>query len=193
MKITRIIIYCISAVLIICTLSLTVCSKNRKVNVNSKEILSVIPGHKTAKFELTVTIPDFRIRPYNLKIYDITFVGKDLVFADMNNGEWEYSMDGSKWHPLILTKGECILYTDVTAGKFILSLRATKDLDIGAVGGLLNYKLKLDYGKGIAAENAGGALMWAVIGITTGSILVLAAYQIAKVLTNKKTAIKTDN
>jgi len=112
---------------------------------NLPEVNTVVPGSPVslANIGFTVTLPKTSGRPYALKIHDVVFDGNGLTFADMNEGEWEYSIDGNKWQPLILSQGERVLETEATAGRKILSLRASDNLDAGATGGKLSFKLKL--------------------------------------------------
>jgi len=147
----------------------------------SDEIESALPGDSDsiADFKFTVELPDGKNRRYALVIHDVKFVGGDLTFADMNEGQWEYSIEGGMWLPLILTKGECLLSADLPAGKRLLLIRATSDLDIEAAGGSLNFKLKLK-------ENPGAVISRILLGIAAGGLLVSVIYLTAKSRVNKK-------
>jgi len=173
-----------------CSFGLSSCAREREIGVTSMETLSVIPGYKTAHFKLDAKVPALRIRPYALKVYDVTFTGGGLNFADMNEGQWEFSINGNKWHPLILSGEEFVLKEDVSAGESILSLRATDELALEASGGELNFKLKLERSRGFAAENLAAAIMWTLLGIIINSALVLAIYAVFKGRINKKAGLQ---
>ena len=106
--------------------------------------LSVFPGADgRTDFEFAVLLPQRKKRQYVLKMYDAAFAGEGLGLSDMNDGEWEYRLDGGEWTPLIWSNGECTLESDIFAGERSLSIRATNRLGIEAAGGELMFKLKL--------------------------------------------------
>jgi len=138
-----------SLVLLLCIASYSYYRQSRNSELyyrdGPSDSLSVAPGKdgSYADFEFTVLLPKWRFSPYAIKIYDATFIGGDLTFEDMNGGEWEYSLDGAPWAPLIVTGGECLIDPNTPAGDRSLSLRATESLDLTAGGGELSFKLDL--------------------------------------------------
>ncbi|MCL2817719.1 MAG: hypothetical protein FWD39_04970, partial [Clostridiales bacterium] len=126
-------------ILLLCLTAILLCVFNQKtveVQYKTSPEMSVVPGEQVsrANFEFDVRLPKITNQLYNLVIYDVAFSGgkTDLVFADMNRGEWEYSLDGDPWRPLILTGGERILQANATEGERMLSIRATDALDLDA-------------------------------------------------------------
>ena len=108
------------------------------------ESISLIPGTDDhTDFIFTVTLPKRKNRSYTLKFYNVSFNGGSLSFADMNNGEWEYCLDGGSWHHLIVYGGERILEAETHAGERTLSIRATDRLSYDAAYGEFNFQLKL--------------------------------------------------
>jgi len=182
----KVVIPVLCIIIAFCSVSLLLCyaeGRTKRINCEIPDgILSVLPGDSvsTANFEFTMKLPDAKDRQYDLIIYDVAFVGGDVTFADMNEGQWEFSMDGETWFPIILSKGECLLQADVSAGKKILLIRAANELDLGAAGGNLNFKLKLK-------ENLSKVNLWILIGIIAGNLPISVIYLIVKNRTSKKT------
>jgi len=168
-----------AVMIILCSAGLLLCYAKERTKRIYNEILdetpSVLPGENVsaAVFRFTVELSDVKHRRYDLIICDISFEGGDLTFGDMNEGQWEYSTDGTMWLPLILSKGECLLKADVSAGKKILLIRAADDLDVKAAGSSLNFQLKLK-------EKPGKVNSRILIGIAVGSMLILSAYLTAE-------------
>lgn len=171
--------------ILLCSAGLFLCfEKERTIQLHFNspdEMLSVIPGDSAsaADSEFTMRLPPNRKhRRYDLKIYNVAFAGGSLTFEDMNEGQWEYRIDGGEWLPLILSKGERVLETGVSAGEKTLSLRASDNLDTEAAAGKLNFKLKL-------VESPVNIILSILIGAATGGLLILIMYITAKKFINK--------
>ena len=162
----------------LCTAGLILCyAKERTSRIEyaaAEGMLPVIPGDSASvvNFGFTLELPRSLNRRYALVICDVAFEG-GLTFADMNEGQWEYSLDGGPWLPLILSEGQCVLETDAAAGEKNLLLRAADNLDAGARGGNLSFRLKLK-------ENPRRITLWILLGIITGAAFIAAAYPIIK-------------
>jgi len=182
----RALILLLCVIMLFCTAGLLLCyAKQRASSINYEApdgILSMLPCdcENAVDFEFTAELPELRNRRCALVIYDVVFVGGGLTFADMNDGQWQYSVNGNIWSPLILSQGERLLESSLSAGKGVLSLRATDDLDINASGGSLRFKLKLK-------ESPGNTILWALIGAIAGCLLILVIYLTAKNRIKKRT------
>ena len=173
------VILLLGVIIILCAAGLILCyAKARTAKLEysfSGEALKVVPGNpaSVAHIAYTAELPEAKKRQYALIIHDVVFIGTDLTFADMNEGQWEYSTNGSAWTPLVLSKGERVIKMNMTAGQGVLLLRAADNLDVRAAGGSLDFKLKL-------RENRGHIDLWILFGILVGSVIVLFAYPIVE-------------
>jgi len=137
-------------VLLLCVASYMYYSQSRDSEIlyhdPPSDSLSVMPGRdgSYAAFGFTVLLPKWRFSPYAIKIVDVDFTGGKITFGDMNGGEWEYSLDGAAWFPLIVAGGECLIDPDTPAGERILFIRAADNLELTAIGGQLNFNLRLE-------------------------------------------------
>jgi len=179
-------IWLLCAIAFFCSVGLLLCYVNeRAVGIryyeDRDEISSVVPGDcaSAVHFKFATDLPAAGNRHYALILYDAAFTGNDLTFANMNEGQWEFSMDGNVWRPLILSKGECVLETNVSAGEKILLLRAADDLDVNAAEGRLTFKLKLK-------EDLGRITLWVLLGILAGGTIFSVAYLTIKTALKKK-------
>jgi len=172
-------------IIILCSAGLFLCyAKERTKGVYyepSDEILTVTPGNPAgaAYFRFTMELPETGKRRYALVISGVTFDGGGLAFEDMNDGQWEYSVAGREWRPLILSDGECVLEKEASPGKRNLFIRAKDNLDLNAAGGDLNFGLKLK-------EIPGRMWVWIPVGAAAGCLLIALIFYTAKKIYKKK-------
>jgi len=182
-RLGRVLIPLFCLIVIFCTTGLFLCYANgrtSKVDYEaSDEIISVAPDFSVNVVNFDFTIEYSKNRRCSLIIYDVMFDGDGLSFADMNEGQWEYSVDGGIWRPLILANGECVLKTNISVGEKNLLLRVTEDLDVKAAKGSLTFKLKLK-------ENTGDITLWILIGVITGGVFAAVGLLLTKTVLKTK-------
>jgi len=179
-----ILLFCM--IIVLCSAGLFLCyAKERTKGIyyeQSDETWTVTPGDPVdaAYFRFTMELPETGSRRYVLIMGGVTFEGGGLDFTDMNEGQWEYSITGGVWQPLILTNGECVLDKEASPGERRLSIRAADSLNLNAAGGELSFELKLK-------ESPDGRLrIWVPLGAAAGSLTIALMFYTVKKAYNKK-------
>ena len=185
-----ILLFCV--IIILCSAGLFLCYAKERIKgiyyEPSDGMWTVVPGGTAAAhFGFTMELPETGNRRYALVMDGVTFDGGGLGFADMNEGQWEYSVAGGIWQPLVLTNGECVLEKEALPGKRRLLIRASDNLDINAAGGSLNFELKLK-------EIPDGRMrIWLPLGVAAGGLTITLMFYIIKKIERRKKKCFTQN